>query len=226
LHPALTSFGRAPKPIRGFDGFPKLYFTDAFSESHHYYLETAFYFPFVTAKSLPSFGGELKRFMRSYANLTCALTLVHDEAEERNAIVVKGDRTTLDYRLSPASRAALVHAQRTAGRIFFAGGVEEYVSPVSHAFAVQRTEDLDRVIDERALRSGKVVVSSAHPMGGCRMGSDGRSSVTDAWGRVHNHPNIVVADASLFPTSSKVNPFLTVMALAERNAEQIARELG
>jgi hypothetical protein len=49
LHPALTSFGRAPKPIRGFDGFPKLYFTDAFSESHHYYLETAVYFPFVTA---------------------------------------------------------------------------------------------------------------------------------------------------------------------------------
>jgi choline dehydrogenase-like flavoprotein len=225
LHPALTSFGRAAKPIRGFDGFPKLYFTDAYSESHHYYLETAFYFPFVTAKSLPGFGEELKRFMRSYANLTCALTLVHDEAEEHNAIVVKGGRATLEYRLSPASRAAIVHAQRTAGRIFFAGGVEEYVSPVSHSFGVHRAEDLDRVIDERALRSGKVVVSSAHPMGGCRMGSDERSSVTDAWGRVHNHPNIVVADASLFPTSSKVNPFLTVMALAERNAEQIASEL-
>jgi choline dehydrogenase-like flavoprotein len=63
-------------------------------------------------------------------------------------------------------------------------------------------------------------------MGGCRMGSDPESSVTDAWGRVHGHPNIVVADASLFPTSSKVNPFLTIMALAERGAERIAEALS
>jgi len=58
------------------------------------------------------------------------------------------------------------------------------------------------------------------------MGSDVETSVTDAFGRVHGHPNIVVADASLFPTSSKVNPFLTIMALAERNAERIAAALS
>jgi choline dehydrogenase-like flavoprotein len=58
------------------------------------------------------------------------------------------------------------------------------------------------------------------------MGADRATSVTDARGRVHGHPGIVVADASLFPASSKVNPYLTIMALAERNAEQIARELG
>jgi long-chain-alcohol oxidase len=226
LHPALTSFGRMKDPVRGYEGFPKLHYTDHFSEKHGYYIETAFYFPFVTAKSLPSFGSELKRFMRSYGHLACALTLVHDEAEERNRIVIKDGKMVLDYRLSQASKMAIVHAQREVGRIYFAAGAEEYVSPISDRFGVSRPTELEGNIHAGAMPSGKVVVSSAHPMGGCRMGADPETSVTDAWGRVHGHPNLVVADASLFPTSSHVNPYLTIMALAERNAEQIARSLS
>jgi long-chain-alcohol oxidase len=226
LHPALTSMARMSSPVRGFEGFPKLHYTDRFSESHHYYIETAFYFPFVTAKSLPGFGPDLRRFMKAYTHQTCAITLVHDEAEERNRIRVEGDRAVLDYHLSEQSRLALVHAMQSAGRIFFAAGALEYVSPVSESFSVTRAEDLEAAITADALAPGRVLVSSAHPMGGCRMGKDAENSVTDAWGRVHGHPTIVVADASLFPTSSKVNPYLTVMALAERNAEQIAREMS
>jgi long-chain-alcohol oxidase len=226
LHPALTSMARMKEPVRGFEGFPKLYYTDAFSESEGYYLETAFYFPFVTAKSLPGFGPELKRFMRAYAHQACALTLVHDEPEERNRIRLRGRKAALDYRLSDKSKRAIVHALRTAGRIYFSAGAEEYVSPVSHRFSVTRVEDLEENIDLGTLVSGKVLVSSAHPMGGCRMGSERQSSVTDAWGRVHEHPSIVVADASLFPTSTKVNPFLTIMAFAERIAENVAKELA
>jgi long-chain-alcohol oxidase len=226
LHPALTSFGRMKEPVRGYEGFPKVHYTDHFSESHGYYIETAFYFPFMTARALPSFGSELKRFMRDYGHLACALTLVHDDAEERNRIVVKDGKMVLDYRLSQASKEALVHAQRQVGRIYFAAGAEEYVSPVSERFSVTRPVDLEGNIHLGALRSGKVVVSSAHPMGGCRMGTDPATSVTDAWGRVHGHPSLVVADASLFPTSSHVNPYLTIMALAERNAEQVARSLS
>ena len=226
LHPALTSMARMPEPVRGFEGFPKLYYTDAFSESEGYYLETAFYFPFVTAKSLPGFGLDLKRFMRAYTHQACALTLVHDEPEERNRIRLRGGKAVLDYRLSEKSKRAIIHALRTAGCIYFSAGAEEYVSPVARRFSVTRAEDLETNIDPSAFVSGKVLVSSAHPMGGCRMGSDPGSSVTDAWGRVHGHPSIVVADASLFPTSTKVNPFLTIMAFAERAAEHVARELA
>lgn len=225
LHPALTSFARMPQPVRGFDGFPKLYYTDHFSAEHHYYLETAFYFPFVTAKSLPGFGPELKRFMRSYDHLACALTLVHDEAEHENRIALRGGKPVLDYRLSERSKEAILHALRSAGRIYFAAGAEEYVAPVGERFGVRRAEDLDDNIHRDAFRSGRVVVSSAHPMGGCRMGSDFETSVTDGLGRVHNHPTIHVADASLFPESSKVNPYLTIMAVAEGVAAGVRAEL-
>ncbi|MDH5676628.1 MAG: GMC family oxidoreductase [Myxococcales bacterium] len=221
LHPALMSFGRMAEPVRGYEGFPKLHYTDAFSESHHYYIETAFYFPFVTAKSLPSFGPELKRFMRSYDRLTCALTLVHDEPEHENRLHLRGGRPQLDYRLSRRSREAILHALASAGRIYFAAGAEEYVSPVSERFSITGPDQLEDAITETAFQSGRVVVSSAHPMGGCRMGHDPEQSVVNAWGEVHGHPGIVVADASIFPTSSKVNPYLTIMALAERAAERV-----
>ena len=228
LHPALMSFGRMPSEVRGYDGFPKLHYTDQFSDSHHYYIETAFYFPFITAKSLPSFGPELRRFMQSYSHLTCALSLVHDAAEEQNRIFLHRGRPVLDYALSEQSKESILHALRSVGELYFAAGAEEYVSPVSSGFGVRREEGLaglERTITREAFLSGKVVVNSAHPMGGCRMGASRDNGVTDACGRVFGHPSLVVADASLFPTSSKVNPYLTVMALADRIAEKIEAEL-
>jgi choline dehydrogenase-like flavoprotein len=61
-------------------------------------------------------------------------------------------------------------------------------------------------------------------MGGCGMGTDARDSVTDSWGRVHGVPWLRVADSSLFPDSLEINPYLTVMALADRVAEGILDE--
>ena len=70
-------------------------------------------------------------------------------------------------------------------------------------------------------RPGKISVTSAHLMGGCGMGRDASDSVTDGWGRVHGVPWLRVADASLFPDALETNPYLTVMALADRVAERL-----
>ena len=58
-------------------------------------------------------------------------------------------------------------------------------------------------------------------MGGCRIGADRTNSVTDDRGRVHGLDWLYVADGSLFPGSSGVNPYVTIMALADRVAESI-----
>jgi choline dehydrogenase-like flavoprotein len=62
-------------------------------------------------------------------------------------------------------------------------------------------------------------------MGGCRMGADPETSVTDAWGSVHGVPWLSVADASLFPRCSEINPYLTIMALADRVAQTVRASL-
>jgi choline dehydrogenase-like flavoprotein len=56
------------------------------------------------------------------------------------------------------------------------------------------------------------------------MGRDAGSSVTDSRGRVHDHPWLRVADASLFPDSVEINPYLTIMALADRVAEGVLED--
>lgn len=61
-----------------------------------------------------------------------------------------------------------------------------------------------------------------HQLGGCRMGSDPRSSVVDSFCKTHDLPNVYVVDGSVFPSASEKNPTLTIMALAARTADHIA----
>jgi len=59
---------------------------------------------------------------------------------------------------------------------------------------------------------------SRHVMGTVRMGEDPETSVADRDGRLHQLPNVVIADSSLFVTSSGYGPTLTLAALAARSA--------
>ncbi|MFN2239867.1 MAG: GMC family oxidoreductase, partial [Thermoanaerobaculia bacterium] len=85
---------------------------------------------------------------------------------------------------------------------------------------------VDELIDARHFKPGKISVSAAHLMGGCGMGRDATDSVTDSRGRVHGRPWLRIADSSLFPDSLEINPYLTIMALADRVAEGILEDAG
>lgn len=60
------------------------------------------------------------------------------------------------------------------------------------------------------------VSAGQHQAGTCRMGTDPRTSVTDAYGRVWGHDNLRVIDGSLHVTNGGVNPVLTIFANAFR----------
>lgn len=64
-----------------------------------------------------------------------------------------------------------------------------------------------------------------HPMGMARMGGDAKTSVTDGFGRCHDHANLFIAGSALFPSASAANPTLTIAALALRTAGEIAKQL-
>ncbi len=64
--------------------------------------------------------------------------------------------------------------------------------------------------------------ATKHVLGTARMGEDPSASVTDAYGRLHEVPNVVVADGSVFVSSTGLNPTLTIMALALRAARAIS----
>ncbi len=62
-----------------------------------------------------------------------------------------------------------------------------------------------------------------HPAGGCRMGNDPSTSVTDSFGRAHDHENLFVVGAPTLPNAGCTNGTLTFVALTLRSAEEIAR---
>ncbi|KAF1811709.1 hypothetical protein P152DRAFT_449983 [Eremomyces bilateralis CBS 781.70] len=56
---------------------------------------------------------------------------------------------------------------------------------------------------------------SAHQMGTCRMGASPNVSVVDPTGAVWGTDGVYVADASVFPSASGVNPMVTNMAISD-----------
>ncbi|KAH7134024.1 hypothetical protein EDB81DRAFT_89512 [Dactylonectria macrodidyma] len=63
---------------------------------------------------------------------------------------------------------------------------------------------------------------SAHQMGTCRMSATPKRGVVGPDGQVWGTEGLYVADASVFPTASGVNPAVTVMAIADHLSRSIA----
>jgi choline dehydrogenase-like flavoprotein len=120
----------------------------------------------------------------------------------------------------------MVQATRASARIFFAAGALRVHAPSADPPLVEAGEaaHLDQRVHARHFRSGSISISAAHLMGGAAMGRRADDSVTDGWGRVHGIPWLRVADASLFPDSLQINPYLTIMALADRVAEGVLND--
>ncbi|MGB9612203.1 MAG: GMC oxidoreductase, partial [Bryobacteraceae bacterium] len=73
-------------------------------------------------------------------------------------------------------------------------------------------------------RAGRGLSAGQHQAGTCRMGADPKTSVVDPWCRIHDVDNVYVVDASVHVTNGGFNPVLTIMAIAYRAGEHLARE--
>ena len=222
-HPAHILVGEHERPITNDVGHPKSFFVDRAAEEG-YVLETCMYFPFTTAKNLTGFGPPHSALMRAYPRLQMILVLACDKAVPENRVAVdKRGNAVVHYGFTRATTRAMVRATRASAQIFFAAGALRVHAPSADPPLIERRDAgrVDRLIDERHFLPGRVSVSAAHLMGGCGMGRTTTDSVTDSWGRAHGVPWLRVADASLFPDSLEINPYLTVMALADRVADGI-----
>jgi long-chain-alcohol oxidase len=226
-HPAHILVAEHDYPITNDVGHPKSYYLDRWQDG--YVLETCMYFPFITAKNLTGFGAAHSRLMHAFPRLQMILVLALDRATAGNRIDVDRDgEPVVHYTFTDDVVAALVRATRASARIFFAAGARRVHAPEADPPLLER-HDADR-IDDRIhaghFLPGRISVSAAHLMGGCGMGRTSADSVTDADGRVHGLPWLRVADSALFPDSLEINPYLTIMALADRVAEGVRRDAG
>ena len=78
-----------------------------------------------------------------------------------------------------------------------------------------RKTDIPKLKDAVRENPDNLMLGSAHPQGGNKMGNNEAECVVDSDCKVFGFNNLYVCDASVFPTALGVNPQLTVMALAQ-----------
>jgi len=66
---------------------------------------------------------------------------------------------------------------------------------------------------------------STHNLGTCRMSEKPADGVVNAFGQAHDIKNLFVSDGSQFTTGGAENPTLTIVTLAIRQADYLAKEM-
>ena len=105
-------------------------------------------------------------------------------------------------------------------KLHFAAGARAVI-PCIYGMPYKLTQDTVHLLDDAPLDPRAYVAVLSHLFGGCVMGKDARTSVCDPQGRVRGTKGLVVADASVIPTTLGVNPQHTIMALAMLRAEEL-----
>jgi choline dehydrogenase-like flavoprotein len=89
------------------------------------------------------------------------------------------------------------------------------------AIFLRQVKEVLKPFRKLTLRTGKNNTNLGHVCGTCRFGADPKTSVLDPQNRAHEVDNLYVVDASFFPSSTGLNPSLTVAANALRVAAHV-----
>jgi choline dehydrogenase len=123
------------------------------------------------------------------------------------------------YFSDPADLAALADGVELVNRLVTTGPLAEIVQPLPENSLTWSTRDeLERKVRAQ-------VGTTFHPSSSCRMGpASDPTAVVDAHGRVHGIDNLLVVDASIFPSGPRSNLHFPVVAAAEKIAAEIASQ--
>lgn len=175
-----------------------------------------------SAGGLPAVGPELKDLLAEYPRTAAIGLIVSDQGAGRVRAAPGGP--LMLYSLSAPDVQRMLEAIAVASEVLLAAGARE-VHTLLPGLPPVRSRDQLRQIRESRWRAGDLKLSAYHPMGTARLGDDPRTSVVDRFGALHHLPGLVVADASILPGSTYVNPQITIMALATRAARHLAEAL-
>ena len=165
--------------------------------------------PFMAAFLDPgAWGREFASAMDSYENMAGMWLVGEDMPQERNRISLH--KTEKDQYGLPVPNVNFDdHANDIAMR--------------NHAYR-QGSAVYDAVGATRTLPTPPY--PSTHNLGTNRMSTRSGDGVVNQWGQAHDISNLFVSDGSVFTTGGAENPTLTIMALALRQADYIAKQVS
>lgn len=182
-------------------------------------LETLSLPPEMVASRLSGVGRELMTRIGEYRHIAMWAVAVRAESV---GTVHNGffSKPNVKYGFNEADMKRLRKGMGILARTHFAAGAKLIVPGVL-GLPYTLTADQLSQLDEAPLDPRAYIAILSHLFGGCTMGKDPERSVVDESGRVHGYEGLLVADASIIPTTLGVNPQHTIMALARMVAERL-----
>jgi len=178
--------------------------------------------PGLLAAALPGLGEEHARRMRAYNHMVTAAALIEDEGEGR--VILGPDRQPyMFFNLTGRDLETTHRGVALTAELLFAAGARRVLLPFADLPEVDSPDELRRIRERPRVATG-IELMTVHIMGTARMASDQRRGATDPSGRVWGTEGLVVADASVLPSSIGVNPQETIVAMALRNADRWVEE--
>jgi choline dehydrogenase-like flavoprotein len=172
-------------------------------------LESHFQPPMAMASLMPGWFGDHAARMKNYGRVHSAGILFPADRRGR----VKNGK--LDFRLDPASDLPVLRdAMATLTKVHFAAGAIECYPALAKGQVIRPGVDVDAFFADAIREQDDVTLSSSHPHGGNAMNQDPGQGIVDPECRVHGTTNVLVTDASVFPSCIRVNAQWTTMAMA------------
>jgi choline dehydrogenase-like flavoprotein len=169
-------------------------------------------------------GDPLVELMDAMPHIASFGILVSDHGTGR--VVADADGiAAVHYNVTPEDVARYHRGTVKMGEICWAAGAKRVLPTYSGGHDYRSRAEWKRFV-ERSPRVSELLLTSYHPLGTCRMGTDPKTSVVGLDHEAHDLPGLFLVDGSTVRGPLGVNPQLTIMAIATRAAEKIADKLS
>lgn len=175
--------------------------------------------PGITSMVVAGLGAQRRADMATYNEYAASGVLLRDT--EPGRVRAGEGRPIVDWELGPADGWRMRQAIEKNVEAFLAAGATTAYTGHAKRMAFRSLADL-RKLDSAGLGAGEIALFNFHQMGTARMGGSRDRSVVDPTGKAWEYKNLYVADASLFPSATGVNPQITVYGLADIVADAVA----
>ena len=235
LHPVTVVWALLGEESRPWEGTMQALYSDQHADlngdGYGVKYETAALHPHVTIGFWPWRGSrQHHELMRTLPNVGGVGVLLRDRDPGEVRIGRDGE-PIVRYRLSAFDRDNLRMGIDGGAQILEAAGAKRIFSSQSDWVAYDPGVDGDRFrfmreADRCGYAPGQCSLVSFHIMGSARMGSTPSTSACNPAGETWDVRDLVVCDASTFPSASGVNPMVSIEAIAHMNARALAARLA
>ena len=236
LHPVTAVFATFDEPVLGWYGAPLTRYSKEFAnlDGRHYgvTLETAPAHPGLSAASLPWAGArQHKELMQKLPNMANIIVITRDYYGGKIKLNKFG-QPILDYKLHSYDANHLRIGMLAALRIHKESGANEVYSPHNEQLMYRNNgsngnfERYLQNVEAKKFHGNGYALFSAHQMSSCRIAGSPKLGAVKPDGETYEVENLFVADGSVLPTATGVNPMISIMGTAHYLAQQIKSKLS